>query len=89
MEHFVPSQDIRNILFYYRHMTTIVFPERLKSLRTEKSVSRTMLAEALHVSVRTVSHWENGSRECNFETLVAIANYFDCSVDYLLGRKEY
>lgn len=48
-----------------------------------------MLAEALNVSVRTISYWENGSRECNFETLVAIANYFNCSVDYLLGRKEY
>lgn len=70
-------------------MNNVVFPERLKSLRAEKSVTRTMLAEALHVSVRTVSHWGNGSRECNFETLVAIANYFDCSVDYLLGRKEY
>lgn len=89
MEHFVPSQDIRNILFYYRHMTNNVFPERLKSLRAEKSVSRTMLAETLHVSVRAVSYWENGSRECNFETLLAIADFFDCSVDYLLGRKDY
>lgn len=66
-----------------------MFPERLKSLRTEKSMPRAMLADALHVSVCLVSYWENGKRECTFEILCAIADYFDCSTDYLLGRKDY
>lgn len=70
-------------------MSNVLFPERLKSLRIEKSISRSMLAAALGVSVRMISYWENGERECTFEMLCAIANYFDCSTDYLLGRKEY
>ena len=89
MEHNVPSQDQKNILFYYRNMSNVLFPERLKSLRLEKSMSRATLADTLGVSVRMVSYWENGERECTFEMLCAIANYFDCSTDYLLGRKEY
>lgn len=89
MEHNVLSQDQKNILFYYRNMSDILFPERLKSLRIEKSISRSTLAAALDVSVRMVSYWENGECECTFEMLCAIANYFDCSTDYLLGRKEY
>lgn len=84
-----PSQDQKNILFYYRNMSNVLFPERLKSLRLEKSMSRATLADTLGVSVRMVSYWENGERECTFEMLCAIADYFDCSTDYLLGRKEY
>lgn len=51
-------------------------------------MSRATLADTLGVSVRMVSYWENGERECTFEMLCAIADYFDCSTDYLLGRKE-
>lgn len=36
-EHNVPSQDQKNILFYYQNMSNVLFPERLKSLRLEKA----------------------------------------------------
>ena len=65
------------------------FGERLKALRLEENVSRQQLANALSVSLRSISYWENNQRECDFDTLIAIAGYFSVSVDYLLGRTDY
>lgn len=66
----------------------IRFSERLKELRTDANMSRTQLAEALLVNVRTISYWELGQRECNLEQLVKIANTFGVSTDYLLGLED-
>ena len=65
------------------------FFERLYELRMESNLSRAQLAEKLNVSVRLISYWENGQRECDFDMLIKIANLFSVSIDYLLGRKEY
>ena len=65
------------------------FFEKLNELRLENNYSRVQLAEILNVSVRLVSYWENGQRECDFDMLIKIADLFSVSVDYLLGRKEY
>ncbi|MBE5740733.1 MAG: helix-turn-helix transcriptional regulator [Clostridiales bacterium] len=65
------------------------FAEQLNGLRTENNLSRVQLAEKLNVSVRLISYWENGQRECDFDMLIKIADLFAVSVDYLLGRKEY
>ena len=66
-----------------------LFPKRLKDLRTENTMTRAQLAERLNISVRLVSYWENGERECNFDMLVKLAQIFDVSVDYMLGIKDY
>lgn len=63
--------------------------EQLNSLRLENGYTRSQLAEKLNVSVRLISYWENGKRECDFDTLIKIANLFSVSIDYLLGRKDY
>ncbi|MBO5214849.1 MAG: helix-turn-helix transcriptional regulator [Clostridia bacterium] len=65
------------------------FAEQLNALRTENDLSRSQLAERLNVSVRLISYWENGKRECDFDMLIKIADMFSVSVDYLLGRKDY
>ena len=65
------------------------FSEHLKILRMESNFSRMQLAEKLNVSVRLVSYWENGQRECDFDMLIKIADIFSVSIDYLLGRTEY
>ena len=65
------------------------FSEQLNGLRIENNLSRVQLAEKLNISVRLVSYWENGQRECDFDMLIKIANLFSVSVDYLLGRKDY
>ena len=65
------------------------FGEQLNGLRIENNLSRTQLAEKLNVSVRLISYWENGQRECDFDMLIKIADIFSVSIDYLLGRKDY
>ncbi len=62
------------------------FGEILKDLRLERNLSRKQLAETLQVSERLISYWENGKRECGFDMLIKIANLFDTTIDYLLGR---
>ena len=65
------------------------FAERLKELRMELDLSRQELAVKLNISVRLISYWENGERECNFDMLIAIASLLNCSIDYLLGKTDY
>ena len=92
MEHFVPSQDIWNISFYYIFMEKIYnnkFAERLRELRLEAGLSRQELADKLNVSVRLLSYWENGQRECNFDTLIALSTLLNSTTDYLLGKSEF
>lgn len=62
------------------------FPRMLNLLRTESGLSQKKLAKDLNISQGLLSHYENGKRECNLDLLVKIANYFDVSCDYLLGR---
>ena len=64
------------------------FSEQLLALRLEANLSRAELSDKLNVSVRLISYWENGQRECSFDMLIKIANYFEVSVDYLLGRED-
>lgn len=65
------------------------FSERLSELRIENNISRAKLAEMLNVSVRLISYWENGERECSFNTLIKISNIFSVSIDYLLGKTDF
>ena len=65
------------------------FAQQLLELRVENNLSRAQLAEKLSVSVRLISYWENGQRECDFDMLIKIADLFSVSLDYLLGRTDY
>ena len=60
----------------------------LKDLRNEKSLSQKQLAKELGVLERTISHWESGNRECDFDTLILIAKFFGVSTDFLLGLED-
>lgn len=60
--------------------------DRLKSLRISKKLSQKDFARVLKVSQQTVASWESGRTEPSNTALKAIADYFDVSTDYLLGR---
>lgn len=64
------------------------FGEKLKELRIEKGLSQRKLGEILGVCNQTVSFWETGSREPDLDALKEIADYFNVSADYLLGRED-
>ena len=63
----------------------ILFKERLKELRVERKLSQEDLAKELNVSQRSISSWETGFRQPDFETLERIAKFFDVTADYLIG----
>lgn len=61
---------------------------RLKELRIKHGLSQIELAKKFNVAQNTVSNWENGSRQADYETLNNLANLFNVSVDYILGRTD-
>lgn len=65
-----------------------MFNIRLKELRNQKNMTQDELGKILNVSGKTIGTWERDSRQPNIETINALANYFNVSTDYLLGRKE-
>ena len=61
---------------------------RLKQLRKEQKISQLQLAFDLNMNQNTISRYENLERQADYETLIRFADYFDVSVDYLLGRTD-
>lgn len=64
----------------------IALGNRLKNLRENKDLKQSQIAEALHISQQNYSRYENGQVELPLCTLIQLADYFNVSVDYLLGR---
>lgn len=62
------------------------FGEILRALREEKRLSQSELAKVLNVSNVAISHYERGAREPNNEMLKMVSQYFNVSIDYLLGK---
>jgi transcriptional regulator with XRE-family HTH domain len=62
--------------------------ERLKLLRKQRHLSQVGLAIELNMNQNSISRYENGEREADYTALITIADYFDVSIDYLLGRTD-
>ena len=62
--------------------------QRIQDLRTDADLSQKQLSEILHISQLSYSHYETGSRNIPVEMLIRLANYYDISVDYLVGRTD-
>ncbi|MYU61082.1 helix-turn-helix transcriptional regulator [Lactobacillus salivarius] len=61
---------------------------RIKELRKEKGLRQSELATTLHVSQQAVGSWETGRTVPGADTLNVLADYFNVTTDYLLGRPE-
>ena len=64
------------------------FKTRLKQLRKEKNINQRELAKYLKVAPSTISMYENGQREPNFEVLEVLADFFNVDMNYLLGKTD-
>jgi DNA-binding XRE family transcriptional regulator len=64
------------------------FSNRLKELRIGKKVNQAQLAEDLQIGRASISNYEIGSRLPDADVIVALADYFDVSTDYLLGQSD-
>lgn len=61
---------------------------RLKFLRTEKNESLEKIANYLNVTIQTISNYENEKRDMTPDTILKLADYFEVSTDYLLGKSD-
>ena len=70
-------------------LNMIKFAYRLKQLRKEAKLKQSELAKILNTTQRRISHLESGKIEPDLITLVALAKYFDVTIDYLVGITDY
>ena len=63
-----------------------MFADILKQLRKSHKINQATLAENLGMSQSTITFWENGKRTPDIEMLGRLADYFNVTTDYLLGR---
>jgi len=70
-------------------MKNNIFGTRLKELRIQEGLTLQKLASAISIPFSTIGYWETGKQDNpTMKGLIAIADYFDVSIDYLVGRKE-
>ena len=62
------------------------FPRIITFLRKERGLSQKQVATDLEISQALLSHYEKGIRECGLDFLIKMAEYYEVSCDYLLGR---
>lgn len=61
---------------------------KIKELRTEKGIDQQTLARALKIGKGSISNWEVGRTEPSIDYILSLADYFEVSTDYLLGRSN-
>ena len=62
--------------------------KRIRDLREDKDLTQTQLAKEINVSQRTYSYYENGERTIPPEVLIALAKFYNVSVDYILELSD-
>lgn len=67
------------------HMT---FPEHLLKLRLENNLSQQAVADEIGIALRTYQYYERGQREPMLTTLIALAGFYDLSLDELVCRSR-
>lgn len=60
----------------------------LKSLRMERNLTQAQLANKLNIGQATIAGYENDTREPRLSCLIEYANFFECSIDFLVGRED-
>ena len=61
---------------------------RFFELRSEKGISQREIAKLFDISQATYNNWENGRTQPSIEQLIALARFYEVSVDYLIGNSD-
>jgi len=61
---------------------------KIAELRAERKMTQQQLAEVVGVKNYTIANWEQGRTEPGIGDLIALADYFKCSIDYIVGRED-
>ena len=65
-----------------------IFANRIKFLRKQKNIKQSELGEKIGLTYTAIRDIERGRRTTTIEKLVALADYFEVSIDYLMGRTD-
>lgn len=65
------------------------FPKRLQRLREEHRINRYVLSQRCGLHSDAIRRYERGEQEPDLQSLIAIADFFEVSLDYLTGRADY
>lgn len=65
------------------------FSARLKELRKGKRISQTALGEVAGITLKQIQRYERGENEPTASVLIALAEYFDVTIDYLVGKSDF
>ncbi len=65
-----------------------LFSERLKNLRSSVNLSQAELGNAINLSKQTINDMEHGRSKTTLDKAILLADYFDVSLDYLVGRSD-
>jgi len=66
----------------------MIILNRLRDLRLEKDLLQSDIARIINKSDRAVGLYERGERDMNTETLAILSDFFECTIDYLLGKSD-
>lgn len=66
----------------------MVFKDRLRQLRELNDITQAQLAKKINASQSKIAMWETGNRDPNSEDIIYLADLFQVSTDYLLGRTD-
>ena len=69
-------------------MVNIIFSENLKQLMTEASINQVKLSKEIRIAQSAISARLSGKKEPSIESLWLLADFFDCSIDELVGRTK-
>ena len=65
-----------------------MYSDRFKEIRVGKGLTQKQIADALELSTIAIQNYENHRRKPAYDVLIALADYFDVSLDYLVGRTD-
>ena len=65
-----------------------IFAERIHALRKDRNIRREDIAKEIGISFQSYRRYETDERDPSAPTIVAMADFFNVSTDYLLGRKD-
>lgn len=86
--HMALNDDFKELIIYLWRIIMASFTERLMLLKTEGNMLQKNVAKAAGISLRTYQRYESGERLPDTDVLTKLADNFNVSTDYLLGRSD-
>ena len=77
------------MICYTESMQNNYIGQKIRELRLDKGLSQRQLGVCLGFCNQTISFWESGKREPDLDSVIKIAQFFDVTLDYLVGVRDY